>query len=401
MLLNLSQNGCSVWVTSSTEFALTPTVIALGKFDGIHRGHQQVIEPILKLKGENKQKVEQLEPHDISGMAKQSSIDGFPKKNPPKDFPNLSEQSVGKEDFSATFPLSSPHINQVPKPLVSTSSTEYTYSTVVTFNPHPQEFFTGQPRTLLTPVDEKIQQMRSLGVEQLVLLPFDKELCALTPEQFVEKILVQQLQCRLISVGQDFRFGSNRSGTANDLQLIAARYDIPVIIVPLRICPEDLSFDNASERISTSLIRQHLERGDIQQANQLLGRPYTLVGSVIKGQQLGRTIGFPTANLHIPKQKFLPRFGVYAVRVKNLGGASDVTASDCHGVMNIGCRPTVNGTYTSVEVHLLDWSGDLYCKKLVVEIEEFLRPEQKFPSLEALKTQIHQDCITARAFFGK
>lgn len=335
MLLNLSQNGCPVWVTSSTELALTPTVVALGKFDGLHRGHQQVIQPILKAGG-------------------------------------VDEGRGGQG----------------------------TFSTVVTFNPHPQEFFTGQPHYLLTPLDEKIQQMRSLGVEQLVLLPFDKELSALTPEQFVEKILVQQLQCQRISVGQDFRFGSKRRGTASDLQLLAAKYDIPVNIVPLQICTGDLSADSACERISTSLIRQHLERGDIQQANKLLGRPYTLVGPVIKGQQLGRTIGFPTANLQLPKQKFLPRFGVYAVRVKSLGDVSDTTAFDCWGVMNIGRRPTVNGIHTSVEVHLLDWSGDLYCKKLTVQLEKFLRPEQKFPYLDALKTQIQQDCAAARAFFN-
>nr|WP_202895668.1 bifunctional riboflavin kinase/FAD synthetase [Iningainema tapete] len=345
----MSQNGCSVWVTSSTELALTPTVIALGKFDGVHRGHQQVIQPILK--------ADRL---DLTGM---------------------------------TFSKSSPTAKDLSLP------SGYAYSTVVTFNPHPQEFFTGKPRTLLTPLDEKIYQLRSLGVEQLLLLPFDKELSALTPEEFVEKILVQQLQCQRISVGQDFRFGSQRSGTATLLQQIAAKYDIPVTIVPLETCNCDGQEYSDSERISSSLVRQHLEHGDIEKANQLLGRPYTLMGSVVKGQQLGRTIGFPTANLQLPKQKFLPRFGVYAVRVKSLGEVPDATAFDCVGVMNIGSRPTVNGTHPTVEVHLLDWKGDLYCKKLTVELEKFLRPEQKFPTLEALKTQIQLDCAEARAFF--
>jgi len=342
-----------VWVTSSTELALTPTVIALGKFDGVHRGHQQVIQPILKA---------------------------------------VSEEGTQRSGGATSSP-SSPSSRDLSLP------SGYTYSTVVTFNPHPQEFFTGEPRPLLTPLDEKIQQLRSLGVEQLVLLPFDKELAALTPEQFVEKILVQQLKCQRISVGQDFRFGSKRSGTATDLQLLAAKYDIPVTIADLQTCTGDLSTDSTGERISTSLIRQHLELGDVQQANYLLGRPYTLVGPVIKGQQLGRTIGFPTANLQLPKQKFLPRFGVYAVRVKSLGEVSDAACFDCWGVMNIGNRPTVNGIHPSVEVHLLDWSGDLYCKKLTVQLEKFLRPEQKFPSLEALKTQIQQDCAAAIAFF--
>jgi riboflavin kinase/FMN adenylyltransferase len=358
-----------VWITSSTELAITPTIIALGKFDGVHLGHQQVIKPILP-------------PSVREG-------EGGNERN-----------GIG-EYLSITSSSASPVLPQFQEEAQDLSDpSKSTYSTVVTFNPHPQEFFTGQPRPLLTPLDEKIQHLRSLGVEQLVLLPFDKELSALTPEEFVEKVLVQQLQCQRISVGQDFRFGKNRSGNADNLQSLAAKYDIPVVIVPLEICTDELPVDSPKERISTSLIRQYLEQGELQQANKLLGRPYTLVGSVIKGQQLGRTIGFPTANLQLPKQKFLPRFGVYAVRVKSLGKVSDTTAFDCWGVMNIGRRPTVDGTHTSVEVHLLDWSGDLYCKKLTVQLEQFLRPEQKFPSLEALKAQIQQDCIAARAFLS-
>ncbi|MHC0064115.1 bifunctional riboflavin kinase/FAD synthetase [Nostoc sp. UIC 10890] len=349
-MLNLSQNGCSVWVASSSEGLLTPTAVALGKFDGVHLGHQRVIQPVL---------------HAGSHLSVASS-------------PQSKE-------------------NQLP-------NQEYIYSTVVTFDPHPQEFFTGQPRTLLTPLDEKVQQLRSLGVEQLVLLPFDKELSALTPEDFVEKILVQQLQCQQISIGEDFCFGEKRSGTAKDLQLIAAKYNIPVAIVPLQTYTGDSPTQSScvsntptqDARISTSLIRQTLEQGDIENANLLLGRPYTLIGDVVQGQQLGRTIGFPTANLQLPKEKFLPRQGVYAVRVFTLDETTDTAPSENLGVMNIGNRPTVNGTYSSAEVHLFDWSGDLYGKKLVVQLVKFLRPEQKFPSLEALKTQIQLDCVVAR-----
>jgi riboflavin kinase / FMN adenylyltransferase len=347
-VLNLSQNGCSVWVTSSTELALTPTAVALGKFDGVHRGHQRVIQPVLHVDGQ------------------MSAI-------------NDNQQLINK------------------------SNKEYTYSTVVTFNPHPQEFFTGQPRALLTPVDEKVQQLRSLGVKQLVLLPFDKELSALTPEEFVKKILVQQLQCQRISIGADFRFGSQRSGTAKDLQLIAAKYHIPVAIVPLQTHAGEFSTDNSVNLasteelpISTSLIRQNLESGDIEVANQLLGRPYTLIGEVVKGQQLGRTIGFPTANLQLPKDKFVPRYGVYAVRIYAENTALGSGNILCLGVMNIGDRPTVNGTQTTVEVHLFDWAGDLYGKKVSVQLVKYLRQQQKFPSLDALKTQIQLDCIAAK-----
>ncbi|QLE56874.1 bifunctional riboflavin kinase/FAD synthetase [Nostoc sp. TCL26-01] len=362
-MLNLSQNGCSVWVAASTELVLTPTAVALGKFDGVHLGHQRVIQPVLQ-----------------------------------------STRSAQAEGESENVPPSVLIGNPPVAPL------KRIYSTVVTFRPHPHEFFTGQPRTWLTPLDEKVQQLRSLGVDQLVLLPFDKELSALSPEEFVEKILVQQLRCQQISVGQDFCFGKQRRGTAMDLQLIAAKYQIPVTIVPLHTSDglfldetNCSSLDSPQEApISTSLIRQDLESGDIKNANRLLGRPYTLIGDVIEGEQLGRTIGFPTANLELPKDKFIPRQGVYAVLVEILSETPDATIpSDILGVMNIGNRPTVNGTYSSVEVHLLDWSGDLYGKKLAVKLVEFLRPEQKFPSLEALKNQIQQDCTVAREVLNR
>jgi riboflavin kinase/FMN adenylyltransferase len=338
-----------VWVASASELALTPTAVALGKFDGVHLGHQRVIQPVL--------------------------------------------QAATRDGEIGRWGNGEPNNSKSQKP---------TYSTVVTFHPHPHEFFTGQPRALLTPLEEKVQQLHSLGVEQLVLLPFDKELSALSPEDFVEKILVQQLQCQRISIGQDFCFGKKRVGSAKDLQLLAAKYDIPVTIVPLQTYTGDSPIEGncasiapiEDTRISTSLIRETLESGDIQRANQLLGRPYTLTGVVIQGQQLGKKIGFPTANLLLPKDKFLPRLGVYAVRVSTVSDEPNTTQN--LGVMNIGNRPTVDGTNLSVEVHLFDWSGDLYGKKLAVQLVEFLRPEQKFPSLAALKNQIQLDCTVAK-----
>ncbi len=299
-----------MWITSSLTKALKPTAVALGNFDGVHRGHQQVIQPVLKNSGK--------------------------------------------------------------------------IATVVTFNPHPQEFFTGKSRSLLTPQSEKVQELERLGVEQLVLLPFDLELACLSPQEFVEKILVQQLRSLSISVGQDFCFGKERRGTVTDLRAIASNFGIPTTIVPLHTCE--------GERISSSAIRQALEQGNLDRAKQLLGRAYSLVGTVVTGKQLGRTIGFPTANIDLPIEKFLPSNGVYAVKVCIAEDKSPIA-----GVMNIGNRPTVNGTNQSVEVYLIDWSGDLYGKILTVELEQFLRPEQKFESLDALKAQIIIDCDRAKA----
>lgn len=373
-----------MWITSSFTAALTPTAVALGNFDGLHLGHRQVVQPIL-----NRSILENSGAVSSTISVLQSELRTV-TKDVGWSLTRTSDKELKGWDSNGAVKL---------------------YGTVVTFDPHPQEFFTGQSKKLLTPLAEKVELLEAMGVEQLVLLPFDRELAALTAPEFVEEILVRQLQASRISVGMDFRFGQGRAGTAVDLQAIASNYGIDVTLVGLHTCGE-------GERISSSVIRESLASGDLRRANQLLGRCYSLVGRIIRGQQLGRTIGFPTANIELPPSKFLPRFGVYAVRVlvkngngtiedesssyewenpKSLmpGQTSDLSLID--GVMNVGCRPTVDGQEPSVEVHLLDWSGDLYGQTLSVSLVEFLRSEQKFASLEALKTQIQTDCDVARS----
>ncbi len=303
-------------IASSTEHFQTPTAIALGNFDGIHQGHQIVLQPI------------------IDG---QSQKDG------------------------------------------------HLCPSVVSFTPHPREFFTGGQVQLLTPVAEKAELLASMGIEQLILLSFDRNLASLSPQQFVEQIIVQQLQAKQISVGSDFRFGYQRKGTGKDLRNIAANFDITVHLNSLH---KYQNADGDAVRVSSSLIRQALLNGEITTANDLLGRPYSLMGQVVSGQQLGRTIGFPTANIRPPAEKFLPRFGVYAVDVF-------VEQTTVKGVMNIGCRPTVAGKAPTIEAHLLNWSGNLYGKTLKVNLLNFLRPEQKFDSVGELKQQITKDCQAA------
>ncbi|HEY9701359.1 MAG TPA: bifunctional riboflavin kinase/FAD synthetase [Allocoleopsis sp.] len=274
---------------------------------------------------------------------------------------------------------------QVVKPVLND---DQIYGTVISFNPHPKEFFTGQPRQLLTPIEEKVQQLKNLGVKQLILLPFDRELARLSPEEFVQNILVEKLQVQKISVGEDFCFGKQRTGTAKYLQAIALKYDIDVSMIPLQTLE--------GERISSSHIRQALQIGNMEKANKLLGRSYTLTGQVIYGNKLGRTIGFPTANLEISPDKFLPKMGVYAVNV-NMGNHQ---TNSVPGVMNIGTRPTINGSNCTIEVHLFNWNDNLYGETLTVNIEKFLRPEQKFSSLDELKSQISKDCEQAKIFLG-
>ncbi len=264
-------------------------------------------------------------------------------------------------------------------------------STVVSFSPHPQEFFSQRQRSLLAPFDEKVALLESLGVEQLVLLPFDANLAKLTAAEFIQKILIDSLQVELISVGFDFHFGKQRQGNVTDLQNVWG--DRLRIIAEQTMTLGDV--DQPPVRISSSNIRTALAQGEIDLANSLLGRRYNLVGKVVQGKQLGRTIGFPTANLDLPAQKCLPRDGVYAVQV-HIDYRQSSFVSIVQGVMNIGLRPTVNGEQRSVEVHLFDWQGDLYGQYLDVNLVKFIRPEKKFDSLDALKNQIQVDCQTAK-----
>ena len=354
-----------MWITSSLSTAQTPTVIALGNFDGVHLGHREVICPILADQASQTARSRDYIDHSVLELTDLSLLRGF------SDRQAVLTPVAGAPDSVADMPPPTRH-DPIP--------------TVVTFFPHPREFFSGQPQPLLTPLDEKALHLKDMGVEQLVLLPFNAQLAALSPEQFVESLLIQQLQAQHISVGIDFRFGRQRAGTVDDLQAIAARHGVSVTVVPLKC--------QGAGRISSSRIRQALSEGDLAAAEQLLGRPYRLTGQVVQGQQLGRTLGFPTANLKLPTDKFLPRTGVYSVRVY---GAEANPQQAVPGVMNLGCRPTVDGRRQSVEVHLLQWSGDLYGQTLTVALDRYLRPEQRFESLQALKAQIGADCQAALA----
>lgn len=357
----------SVWITSSLESAKVPTNIALGNFDGVHLGHRQVMAGIL---GDDTSlaAMRSLTPQSVSALHKSITHQNSPWTEP--------TSIITSTETSFQAPKSGP------------------LATVVTFKPHPQEYFSGISRPLLTPIAEKIWQLSQLGIKQLVLLPFNQALSELSPEDFVEQILVEGLNAQRISVGNDFRFGKGRSGSADGLRAIAASHNIPVTQVSLKY--------EQGDRISSSRIREALQNGHPETAARLLGRPYTLTGKVVKGKQLGRTIGFPTANLKVPSNKYLPRTGVYSVRVygvssTNRSGATSKNDRVLNGVMNVGNRPTVNGQSLSIEVHLLDWEGDLYGQLLTVSLEGFVRAEKKFESIEQLKGQIATDCNVAIA----
>ena len=360
-----------MWITSSIETAKTPANIALGNFDGVHLGHQRVMAQIL------------------GKVAPEEAALEAPVAVRTRLAETLNARSVADLHSSAIASGYSHRLNESTTTNTTTNlekSKKHHYATVVTFFPHPQEYFSGVARPLLTPIPEKAWQLAQMGVQQLVMLPFNQAIAELEPEAFVKQILIDGLQAQHISVGNDFRFGKGRSGTAEGLAQIAAKYDVPVTRVALK--------QEKGDRISSSRIRQALQTGQLNEATQLLGRPYILTGKVVQGQQIGRTIGFATANLQVPQDKYLPCTGVYSVQVYGASAEAQL------GVMNIGHRPTVGGQSLSVEVHLLDWTGDLYGQMLTVGLEKFIRPEKKFDSLTQLKAQIEQDCETAKTSEG-
>ncbi len=271
--------------------------------------------------------------------------------------------------------------------IFETSNNHQLHPTLVTFTPHPQEYFTGQKKQLLTPIAEKAQLLEEMGIKQLILLPFDRELATLSAVDFVKDILVKKIKAQHISIGDDFRFGYKRQGDALELEKLAREDNIKVVVT----CEQQTKINDQFVRISSSDIRKALHEGDLFMAETMLGRKYTLLGKVVKGDQLGRTLGFPTANLDLDKQKFLPRKGVYAVKVTQ----DNSNHNPLLGVMNIGDRPTVAGKQTTIEVHILNWQGDLYNQLLTVKLLDFLRPEKKFNSLDELKAQIKIDCSLA------
>ncbi len=258
---------------------------------------------------------------------------------------------------------------------------------ILTFEPHPRLFFAPETKPFrLTPFRVKARLIEALGAEQLFVLTFDHTLAGMTAEAFVQEVLVKGLGVRRIVVGDDFCFGKGRTGNAALLQALGESGGFSVDAVT-----QILTAD--AEAYSSTQVRHHLTQGNPRRAAQLLGRYWEIEGRVQYGHQRGRTLGFPTANLPLDQMQ-RPAFGVYAVQAcVDDGGAP--TWRD--GVANIGVKPTVEGDHAPLlEVHLFDFDGDLYGQHLRVALVDFLRPEQKFDGLDALKAQIMQDSDQAR-----
>lgn len=253
-----------------------------------------------------------------------------------------------------------------------------TESLVLTFFPHPRMVLKGQSDVkLLNTIGEKIDLLENLGVQNLVIHPFDEAFSKLTAEEFVKKVLVDRFHIQKIIIGHDHRFGRNRTANIDDLITFGKQYDFEV---------EQISVEEINAvSISSTKIRKALIEGNMALANDYLGYEYFLTGIVCKGKQLGRTIGFPTANLMIEENdKLIPLNGVYVVK-------SIINQKTVFGLMNIGFNPSVAGEKLSIEVHYFDFDIDLYDQKIRVSILKYLRPEQKFDSIALLKEQLEKD----------
>lgn len=254
----------------------------------------------------------------------------------------------------------------------------------VVFDPHPRRYFRpDDPPFLITTSEARNALLREAGARDVFKLAFDKALASLSPEAFVRDVLKARLNLAGVVTGKDFRFGAGRAGDAAGLAALCQTHGLRALIV------DPLSDGLHSEKIGSTAIREAILSGAVDRAAAMLGRPWRVDGVVERGRQIGRTLGFPTANLTLG-DLIEPRRAVYAVRAIVDGKRHD-------GVANFGRKPTVGDVSPLLEVHLFDFSGDLYGKTIGAEFIALLRDERKFESLEALKAQIAADCIDARA----
>lgn len=260
--------------------------------------------------------------------------------------------------------------------------------TVVTFRRHPKRVLLGRAPRTLTSLEHRLELFRRAGIEHAVALNFDDELRSLPPEEFIERFLIRGLDTRTFVLGFDSKFGRDRRGTAELLQRLGHDVEVvPVVLVQGRA-------------VSSTAIREAVELGDLTGAARMLGRPVSVLGRVVHGEALGRSLGFPTANLDL-HHELHPPVGVYACRAHRVPDLADTRGRRSYdAVANIGFRPTVRGgggpAEPRVEVHLFDFDGDLYGERLELEFVDRLRGEQRFDGPEALRQQIARDVLQAR-----
>lgn len=259
---------------------------------------------------------------------------------------------------------------------------------VITFWPHPRYVLKpgATPHLLLNTFEEKAELIKEQGINHLLRIPFTKEFSQTTSQEFIENILVKKIGTKKLVIGYDHKFGRDREGSFEQLSLNASNYGFGVEEIPRQ--------DVDNDAVSSSRIREALEKGDIETANEFLGRPYSLRGRVVMGDKLGRVLGYPTANLNIDSNdKLVPAHGIYAVTIEH-------ESERLKGMLYIGNRPTVDGTKLAIEVNIFDFNKDIYGEELKVNLISTIRGDAKFNDLEALKNQMNADKIQALKVFA-
>jgi len=300
------------YIYGSTDFKYQNTCVTLGKFDGLHRGHQLLLSELAKF--------------EQQGLT----------------------------------------------------------SVMFTFDYHPGNLFSEKEIDLIYTEEEKKELLSRLGPKVLISYPFTEETASMEPEDFIKEVLIGKLDAKAIVIGTDYRFGKKRKGDAELLKKYSVVYGYELVVC------EKLTYSD--KVISSTRIREELRNGQIESVNEMLGRPYTIMGTVVTGNKIGRTIGVPTVNLLPTEHKLLPPNGVYASRIK-------YQENTYYGVTNIGYKPTVGaGQKLGVETHIFGFTGDLYGK--IIEVELY-RYEPKFSSIEELKQRVQSDIENVKDFFAR
>lgn len=256
-------------------------------------------------------------------------------------------------------------------------------SVVLTFERHPSELVAPAHAPMyINTLEQRVRYLEEAGADVVIVVRFDREFAGLEPEEFIRDVLVNKLGAGAVVVGPNFMFGKNRSGNVNTLQELGSKYALSVLVVPPLLV--------GGEFVSSTRVRGLIAEGDISTAAELLGRNFTLVGTIVHGERIGHRIGFPTANVAVEEKQIVPANGVYAAAFTVQGKRHELS------VVSVGTRPTIGGRPRSIEVHIPGFKGNIYGETVEVEFKRRLRSEQKFDSLEALADQISKDIEAAR-----
>ncbi|MFZ4263706.1 bifunctional riboflavin kinase/FAD synthetase [Sphingobacterium sp. HJSM2_6] len=275
---------------------------------------------------------------------------------------------------------------------------------LLTFYPHPRLIINPDDDSLrlINDIDEKVERLALAGIDHLIITPFTRDFSNQTPEDYISNVLVNKIGCKKIVIGYDHHFGKDRKGTIKDLIHNSEIFDYSVEEIPEQ--------DIEHVAVSSTRIRESLIKGDIDTANKYLGYSFELTGTVIRGDQIGREIGFPTANIHVHEShKLIPAYGIYAVEVEIYPRTADIKTGEyfqpiperiAQGMCYIGTRPTIDGMNRKIEVNLLDFNDDLYTKTIRIKFLKFIRHDQWFESLELMREQIALDEVEIRNYFS-